>query len=51
MTDRLSMKEGFIPFCIAMTGFTASLSIPHTLLPSSTYFFLFFITAGLYLYH
>ncbi|KAM0277374.1 hypothetical protein ACHAO9_012576 [Fusarium lateritium] len=37
-----------IPFGISMIGFTAMLSIPHPRFPGLTYFFLFFITAGLY---
>jgi MFS family permease len=37
-----------IPFSIALIGFIGVLSIPHPRLPGLTYFFLFFITGGLY---
>lgn len=50
MADRKRTRWPFIvgPFCIALVGYTAVLSIPHPALPGLTYFFLFFITAGLY---
>ncbi|EXA35259.1 hypothetical protein FOVG_14018 [Fusarium oxysporum f. sp. pisi HDV247] len=50
LADRQRKRWIFIiiPFFIAMVGFTAMLSIPHPKFPGLTYFFLFFITAGLY---
>ncbi|KAM5347705.1 hypothetical protein ACJ41O_007529 [Fusarium nematophilum] len=50
LADRRRKRWVFIviPFCITITGFVAILAIPHPRLPGLTYFFLFFITGGLY---
>src|SRR6478735_9392412 len=50
LADRQRKRWVFIiiPFFIAMVGFIAMLSIPHPKFPGLTYFFLFFITTGLY---
>lgn len=37
-----------IPFTIALIGYIGVISIPHPRLPGLTYFFLFWITGGLY---
>lgn len=37
-----------IPYCIALVGFAAIIGISNAGLPGLTYFFLFFITGGLY---
>lgn len=37
-----------IPYCIALVGFVAILATTRTSIPGLTYFFLFFITGGLY---
>lgn len=50
LADRRKSRWMFIviPYGIALVGFIALLSIPHPALPQLTYFFLFFITGGLY---
>ncbi|KAH6663996.1 major facilitator superfamily domain-containing protein [Plectosphaerella plurivora] len=50
LSDRRRNRWIFIviPFSIALVGFIAVLAIPHPRLPGLTYFFLFFITSGLY---
>ena len=50
LSDRYKRRWVFIviPFSIALVGYIAMLSIPHPRLPGVTYFFLFFITSGLY---
>lgn len=50
LSDRRRKRWVFIviPFSIALIGFIGVLAIPHPRLPGLTYFFLFFITSGLY---
>ena len=50
LSDKYRRRWVFIviPFSIALVGYTALLAIPHPRLPGLTYFFLFWITAGLY---
>ena len=49
-TDRYQTRWIFvvIPYSVCAAGFLALLCIPHPALPGLTYFFLFFIPAGLY---
>jgi sugar phosphate permease len=46
--DKRKKRWPFIvgPFCVAMLGSVALLAIPHPRLPGLTYFFLFFLLAG-----
>jgi MFS family permease len=50
VADRKQVRWIFVagPYCISAAGFLALLVIPHPRLPGLTYFFLFFVTAGLY---
>lgn len=50
LSDKYRRRWVFIviPFSIALVGYTALLAIPHPRLPGLTYFFMFWITAGLY---
>jgi MFS family permease len=49
-SDHVQQRTPFIMggFAIAVVGFIAELAIPHPKLPGVTYFFLFFVAAGLY---
>ncbi|RDW58327.1 hypothetical protein BP5796_12257 [Coleophoma crateriformis] len=50
LSDRIKQRTPFIMGClsIAVIGFVAELAIPHPKFPGVTYFFLFFITVGLF---
>ena len=50
IADRKQVRWIFVvgPYSISAAGFLALLVIPHPRLPGLTYFFLFFVTAGLY---
>jgi predicted MFS family arabinose efflux permease len=50
VADRKQVRWIFVvgPYSISAAGFLALLAIPHPRLPGLTYFFLFFVTAGLY---
>lgn len=49
-SDKVEQRTPFIiaGFSIAILGFIGQLAIPHTRLQGLTYFFLFFVAAGLY---
>lgn len=50
IADKRQSRWPFIvgPYAVAAIGFIGLLSIPHPRLPGLTYFFLFFIPAGIY---